>query len=277
MINALVDSGAEELSRHGWIERQIHGPTAAEATEDLLRATTLRSARILMDQARGALDRELQIMDRYEAEGHPDKARGTAEALLRWADVGAHLIHPWRVVLCGPPNVGKSSLLNRLLGYDRAVVHDRAGTTRDLLAESTSIEGWPVILIDSAGIRRSTHEIEGQGIERAHRAIASADRLLLLVDPLQGWTMEHESIWRVASHRCLLIQTKADIPSLSMQRHPLPSEPLKVSAVSGEGVEGLMRAIAESLVAQLPPPGAAVPFRTEHIERLISMRARTGG
>jgi tRNA modification GTPase len=277
ILRALIDSGAEEISRQEWIEREVPDRIAAEATEDLLKAFTLRTASILMDQSRGLLDRALNEINRLTAQGQFAEATEAAQSIMRWSDVGLHLIHPWRVVLCGPPNVGKSSLLNRLLGYTRAVVHAEAGTTRDLLAESTSIDGWPVTLIDSAGVRESDHEVESQGIERARRAIETADRLLLLIDPEEGWTDEHQAIWQAHSGKCMLVQTKSDRSSAASSLSELPSIAYLVSAVSGAGIEELMQAISQSLVPDPPPPGTAIPFRSWHVEKLSRLLASEEG
>lgn len=268
ILRALIEAGAQEITRHAWIEREVPGRTAAEATEDVLKATTVRTASILMDQVRGALDSAWSCIDQHEQKGEWTEVRDIANRLLQWADVGLHLVHPWRIVLCGPPNVGKSSLLNRLLGYSRAVVHAEAGTTRDLLAESTSFDGWPVTLIDSAGVRASEQDIESQGIERARRAIETADRLLLLVDPDQGWTEEHQVIWQSQAGKCLLVQTKSDKETATALLRNLPSTAWSVSAVRGVGIEALMEAISQSLVPVPPPSGAAVPFRSWHTEKL---------
>jgi tRNA modification GTPase len=226
-----------------------------------------------MDQVRGALDEALDQIEKHAKEGRLAEARRIADGIWRWADVGLHLIHPWRVVLCGPPNVGKSSLLNRLLGYSRAVVHAEAGTTRDLLAESTSIEGWPVTLIDSAGVRESEHEVESLGIERARRAIDTADRLLLLIDPDAGWTDEHQAIWQAHSSKCLLVRTKSDRDESSSPPSNIPSIAYLVSAMSGAGIEELMQAISRSLVPDHPLPRTAVPFRSWHVENLSRLLA----
>jgi tRNA modification GTPase len=270
ILRALTDAGANEIGFQEWIAREVYGRTAAEATEDLLRATTLRTASILMDQVRGALDQACGEIERLRSQGHFDEASHRAAAILRWGDVGLHLIHPYQVVLCGPPNVGKSSLLNRMLGYSRAVVHAEAGTTRDLLAETTSIEGWPVTLFDSAGIRESEHNIEIQGIERARQAIATADRLLLLIDPVQGWTTEHESIWQSHKSKCLLVQTKSDTSHEISTTSSLPAVAFPVSSVSGSGIDRFMNALVHSLIPEFPPAGVAVPFRSSHIDRLVS-------
>ena len=273
ILRTLIDEGAQEVSRQEWIHRQATDRIAAEATEDILHTTTVRTASILMDQVRGALDYVWTQIEGHVKTGQLAEARRIADNVLRWSDVGLHLIHPWRVVLCGPPNVGKSSLLNRLLGYTRAVVHAEAGTTRDLLAESTSIDGWPVTLIDSAGVRESEHEVESLGIKRARQAMATADRLLLLIDPKEGWTEEHQAIWNSHSGRCLLVQTKSDKNATTTSPSDLPSMASSVSAVNGAGIEELLQTISRSLVPNPPSAGIAVPFRSWHLEKLAQLLA----
>ena len=134
-------------------------------------------------------------------------------SLRQLSDLGSHLIKPWRIVLAGPPNVDKSSLLNRLLGYNRAIVHEQEGTTRDLLSERTSIEGWPMELVDGAGIRSKLEvadDIEATGVERTLDRIASADCVLLLVDATVGWTKVHDQLVGAIQGRTILVHTKVD-------------------------------------------------------------------
>ncbi len=86
------------------------------------------------------------------------------DAVLRWTDLGTHLATPWRVVLAGAPNVGKSSLINALLGYGRAIVFDQPGTTRDVVTADAAIEGWPITLADTAGLHDASDATESAGI-----------------------------------------------------------------------------------------------------------------
>src|SRR5690606_38488713 len=112
-------------------------------------------------------------------------AQVAAEAAdcLRFKSVGLHLDRPWRVVLAGPPNVGKSSLINAILGYRRSITLDQPGTTRDVLEAQTVIDGWPVRLSDTAGIRDAVEcEIESAGIELAHGELQTADLVLWIRD-----------------------------------------------------------------------------------------------
>src|SRR5207302_4907618 len=116
------------------------------------------------------------------------------------------------LAIAGRPNVGKSSLFNRLLEQDRAIVTDIPGTTRDLVSETAAIGGIPVKLYDTAGIRESSEPVESLGIERAYQAIADADLTLVVLDLSQPITREDETlITRAASARCLVVGNKSDI------------------------------------------------------------------
>lgn len=276
ILRTLECAGVVIATHEDWIAREVREPIEAEAIEDLQKATTVRTARVLIDQQRGALRRSFLQIDAHRKRAEWCDARTAIDALLRFADLGRHLVHPWRVVLCGPPNVGKSSLLNRLLGYTRAIVHEQAGTTRDLLSESTSIDGWPVDLIDSAGVRRTTDALESQGIARARSAIEQSDRVLLLVDPVQGWTEEHQAIWDEYATRALVVQTKQDLSIAPVWPKALGIDPVAVSAATGEGIDCLMTRLSECLVPVPPSLGQAVPFRATHTEILEQWRIECG-
>ena len=212
-----------------------------------------------MDQKRGALRDAFNQIDRALERADLPEARRLAEELESWNEVGKHLTAPFDVLLCGPPNGGKSSWLNRILGYRRAIVHDQAGTTRDLLVEETSIEGWPVRIQDSAGIRTSGDPTEQLGVQRAIQASSSADLQLILVDPVEGWTGAHQGLLDCKPQKSMLVLTKAD---LRLPRpNSLPACPsLSVSAQTGEGIEELLNAIARSLVPVEPSENQAVLF-----------------
>jgi tRNA modification GTPase len=120
------------------------------ALAQLIQAPTLRTAAILLDQYHGAFDRAIRDPDQF------------AE-LASWASLGRHLVAPWKVAVAGPPNVGKSSLINALAGYQRSVVSETAGTTRDVVTVQVAFDGWPVELADTAGLRASGAAELGSG------------------------------------------------------------------------------------------------------------------
>ena len=156
-----------------------------------------------------------------------------------------------RVAFVGRPNVGKSSLFNSLVGHGRAIVTGIAGTTRDTLAESIDIKGVPVQLIDTAGIRASRDEIEAMGVERARRAAADADLLIVVVDGSELLLQEdHLVLDEVSRVRHIVALNKADLPTFSeavigrrVSTHQSCSDVVSVSAKTDAGLETLRAAI----------------------------------
>src|SRR5439155_6204210 len=135
----------------------------------------LRTAAILLAQLRGAFTRDCRAAEQVLRAGRQAEAATRVADLLRLAPVGRHLVVPWRVVVAGAPNVGKSSLVNALAGFQRCVVTPMPGTTRDAVTTLIAVDGWPVELIDTAGIRNVADDLESAGVDRARRTAADAD------------------------------------------------------------------------------------------------------
>lgn len=156
-----------------------------------------------------------------------------------------------RVALVGRPNVGKSSLFNSLIGHGRAIVTEIPGTTRDTLTEAIGMNGVPVLLIDTAGIRNSGDEIESMGVERARREAADADLLIVVVDGSESLTEEDQLVLaEVRNARHIVALNKSDLPAFSSARFEKQIDPLlncsprvPVSAKSEAGLESLRAAI----------------------------------
>src|SRR5204862_3686687 len=162
-------------------------PIAAQALLALAGARTERTATIFLDQYRGALRKDLTAIEHDLTHGNHDTAVRALNSLLARASLGLHLRQPWKVVIAGRPNDGKSSLMNAILGYQRSIVWHEPGTTRDVLTATTAIDGWPLELIDTAGLRvgravpaDSADPIESEGIARARAQIAAADLTILV-------------------------------------------------------------------------------------------------
>jgi tRNA modification GTPase len=235
----------------------------AAALKALADARTERTAAILLDQYHGALELALHEIQQAIDQGQTEAARQQIDAIRARADLGRHLVQPWRVVLAGRVNVGKSSLINALAGYGRSIVHATPGTTRDAVTVATAIDGWPVELCDTGGLRTGMDPIERAGIEIAQERIAQADLAILIFDRSQAWSAEDQTLvdqWPGA----LLVDNKSDLPSVSDDR---PTE-LSISTVRAEGIQELLEAIARRLVPEPPPPGAAVPFTAEQVNVL---------
>lgn len=241
----------------------------AEAVRDLIDATTLYQARVAVQQVEGGLSRRLgpvkkelcDLIALLEAgidfaeddiSVAPDdeileRLAKIDNGVCRLADsfqVGKVVRGGVTLAILGRPNVGKSSLFNRLLEQDRAIVTAQAGTTRDTLSEYFSINGLPAKLVDTAGIRATADIIEAKGVERSYQALADADILLALVDlseELDATDRELLAKTREAGRRTILIGSKCDLPMKAALDEPC----IRVSAETGEGLDELRREIYE--------------------------------
>ena len=254
VILAAKASDELEIHCHGglrvvcWIVEQLVGVGCVErraiefnrssidprALEPLIRATTVRTAAILLDQYNGAF------------------LRSDPASLRSFASLGRHLVNPWKVVIAGPPNVGKSSLINALAGYQRSVVAPIPGTTRDIVRVRLAFDGWPVELSDTAGLRTGVGELESAGIAKARTEYARADLRVWVVD-LAAESPEWPSIEPAPE---ILVGNKVDTVVTSVDHPTL----IPVSATRGDGLPQLITAIVRHLVPLVPPSGAGVPF-----------------
>jgi tRNA modification GTPase len=239
---------------------------------ELVQASTLRTAAILLDQYHGAFAQAMSEIQSTLAQGDIDEEIRLLEALARYADVGRHLTAGWKVAVIGPPNVGKSSLVNALAGFQRSVVAPTPGTTRDVVTTSIAVDGWPVELIDTAGLRSEAENLEGQGISLARKAAEGADFCLWILDASESpiWPDDQSGSASGASNgpgtqtgaftrpaRPQLIINKIDLPPAWDIRQ---FQALAVSAKTGAGISDLIEALAEWLVPDPPPPGIAISF-----------------
>ncbi len=144
--------------------QQLQEVFANEARIALAKASTLKTALILLDQYHGALINELRDIENVAMRGGAHAALEACDQVLSRSRLGQKLNDRWRLTLAGPPNVGKSSLMNALYGSSRVLVHHEPGTTRDAIETNLVIQDWPIVLVDTAGIRESQEAIEAQGI-----------------------------------------------------------------------------------------------------------------
>jgi tRNA modification GTPase len=170
------------------------------------------------------------------------------DELLRTANEGQILRRGIRTAIIGRPNVGKSSLLNQLLGHDRAIVSPIAGTTRDTIEETANIRGLPVVFVDTAGLRESGDSIEQEGIRRSHESVARAELILHVFDVSEPFTDEDENYLKHFAHKKqIIVRNKIDLaPRPAFPPVDLPgSQVVNVSALSGTGIESLKHAIKD--------------------------------
>ncbi|MCA9178054.1 MAG: 50S ribosome-binding GTPase [Planctomycetales bacterium] len=268
VLRSLIEMGVSVTNAEQWNLFPEQSGAANEAWRLLSRAATARTAAILLDQARGAWDAAAASIEQALAAGSLDVAREQVVELQRWAELGAHLTSPWRVVLVGVPNAGKSTLLNRLLGFERSVVFDQPGTTRDAVTTRTVIDGWPVEICDTAGLRQTSDELEQAGAELARQAAADCDLAIHVVDLSADECDQLVSL----PPRSLRVGSKLDLTrDVPTQASNLD---LCVSAATGEGIEELLERIATRLVPAVPPPGSAVPFSNSCREQLAAWVAK---
>lgn len=249
----------------------------AEASEVLTECTTPNTAAIALDQVRGALKRwrEESIKMISSATANASATANSsanqsnviaqqAAQIAATGRIGVRLAQPFDIVLAGPPNVGKSSLINALVGYDRSITMDIPGTTRDVLDAETVFDGWPVRLRDTAGLHESDHWIEQQGMNRAIAAIESADLIVQVVQPgIQLQSNEFTLAIQRLDHDVpvLHVQNKSDLEPNggSVGNAEANKAVIKTVATTGEGVPQLLSEITAALQIQTPQPGSPVP------------------
>ena len=242
----------------------------AEAIRDLIDAQTTASARQAVRQLRGELSNQLQpLKDKllsvivvlesalefveddlpsFQNENIKKQLNEVVKELSRMAATfqsGKLLREGIKVALVGRPNVGKSSIFNALIGHERAIVTEIAGTTRDHLHEKLSIKGVPISVIDTAGLRNTSDTIESIGVERSRRVMADADLVVVILDGSQNLTAEDKEIITLSEDITrLFVVNKNDLPQclsgLNGNFHTI-----KVSAKSGLGIEELKEAMIE--------------------------------
>ena len=237
----------------------------AEAVLDIIHAKTETFLRVSTNQLKGELSTELEaireiLMNIYieiealvnfpedevetQARGKLQEdlrlAHSRVQKLLQTSDQGRILKDGIKVVLCGKPNVGKSSLLNILLKTPRAIVSEIAGTTRDTIEETAQIQGIPLQLVDTAGILEPRDVIEEEAIKRSRLSIESADLVLFVVDASQPLTQEdHQLREQIKDRNILVVFNKCDLPSRITAENFKSQTILKVSALKKIGIEKL--------------------------------------
>ena len=260
----LVAAGGCLADWQEWVCDQYQTESTVAARLALARAPTERTAKILIDQLHGAFDLEVEAIVEMLDARQIEQAQDCLEELSHRSDLGLHLTTPWKIVVAGPPNVGKSSLINRLLGYSRLIIHDQPGTTRDLVCTDTAVEGWPIQLVDTAGLRDSDDDLEREGVRLAQREIKQADHVLLVFDGAQLWENEHQQLVETMNE-ATVVHNKIDTMVRCLDTRP---HGLKTSALLGTGIDLVMETIVRKIVPQPPPPGVAIPITAALTQRV---------
>ncbi len=296
-----------EFTRRAFLSGRID-LSRAEAVMQLISATGARAAGAALRQLEGGAMRFVQdvqgelirlmagcvaAIDYPEEIDQQEAVQGLAPGLLMLAEKleaacdergGRILEEGLQVVICGKPNVGKSSLLNALLGEEKAIVTELPGTTRDLISGSVTLEGIPVHFKDTAGIRESEEAVEKIGIRRAREAIKSADLCLMVLDAGER-PDDHDAeiLSAIKGQPRLIVLNKQDLPpspdvaAWLAGQGAADEETLRISAVTGEGMAALRRAIRER--AGNPGENALTLARHLRLARSAarSLRGAAGG
>ncbi len=268
IIASLIERGCSALEWQDWVRGATADPIAAAAQIALAAAATERTAAILCDQLGGALRHTIDQLSLVIRDGRVPAALAQIDQLLEFSGIGLHLVKPWQIAFAGRTNVGKSSLINALLGYERAIVHATAGTTRDVVTAAAAIDGWPVELADTAGLRASSDELETAGIGLGQRRLTKADLVVLVFDLSAAWSAEDEAL-AAAWPEALRVFNKRDLAQTEAIEK---STRLTTSALAAEGLDDLERAISARLVPHVPTVGQAVPFTIRQVETLHQIK-----
>jgi tRNA modification GTPase len=206
-----------------------------------------------------------------------DQGVSFIDELLRTAGEGQILRHGIRAVIIGRPNAGKSSLLNQLLGHDRAIVSAIPGTTRDTIAETANIRGLPVVFIDTAGLREARDEIEVEGVRRSRQTLQQAELVLHVLDVSEPLTPTDENyLAECAGRKRILVRNKIDLPSHLSLPPGLDAPAAEVCCLTGQGIESLKDAIKERVWSgEIKAEMLQVMINSRHQDALERARSAT--
>lgn len=298
IMDALVSSGCRMANPGEFTQRAfLNGKmdlSQAEAVADLIAAQSKKAHRIALNQLKGNLSSDLKILreelisfaslieleldfseedvefaDRSQLKELVSKVLETVNKLSSSFALGNALKSGVPVAIVGAPNTGKSTLLNQLLGEDRAIVSDEAGTTRDVIEETLNIDGILFRLIDTAGIRETNQNIEAMGIERSQQKIKEASIVLCLADASDETNLSETQRWSgelTKTHpdkKIILLSNKSDLLKNEVK------EGISLSAKEGIGIDDLKSEMVKAVVGEMDLENDTIIANARHYEALI--------
>ena len=269
-IADLIDAQSEAAVRGA--ARSLQGAFSNDINSLIEEITQLR---ILVESTLDFPEEEIEFLENAQARERLNAVMQKLHALRQGAKQGKILRDGIQLVLAGAPNVGKSSLLNRLAGEEVAIVTPIAGTTRDRVKESITIGGVPMHIIDTAGLRETNDLVEAKGIERSWEAIQAADLVIFLQDPSDTETSNSAEILELKAQILKVLPPKCPVlevnNKLDLLGSPIPNQdekrPLFISAKTGEGIEALKQKILE-LVGWGGSQEGVIVARRRHLDCL---------
>lgn len=266
----LIDAATAEAARGAL--RSLRGEFSSRIQSVKSELVELRA---LVEATLDFPDEEIDFLKQFEAERRLRDLRASVESVLEASKQGSLLREGMHIVLAGQPNVGKSSLLNRMAGEELAIVTDIPGTTRDTIRQVIDIDGIPAHIIDTAGLREARDPVETLGIARTWSAIENADMVLLLIDATRGETAaDREILQRMPPNlRRIRVMNKIDLIPRAPGVERLDGEStVWLSAKSGEGVD-LLRAALLEVVGWHSSGEGLFMARERHVQALIETKA----
>lgn len=268
-IADLIDASSEQAAKSAILSLQgVFSNKVNQLVEQLI------NLRIFVEAAIDFPEEEIDFLSDGKIENQLVSVMAQLDDVRQEAKQGSLLREGMKVVIAGRPNAGKSSLLNALAGRDAAIVTDIAGTTRDVLREHIHIDGMPLHIIDTAGLREASDEVERIGIERAWVEIAQADRVLFMVDGTTTSESEPDKLWPEFMQRLphnvpvTVIRNKADLTDESLGYSEVNNYSLiRLSARTGNGVEVLRQHLKDSMGFAATAEGGFLA-RRRHLQAL---------
>ena len=277
VLDAVLKAGARlavpgEFTKRAFLHGRID-LTQAEAVLDLINARSGLALSAANEQLEGKLsqrinqlrDETMHVLAHVEAHidfpdediepdtmngliGRLEKAKSFIDQLLATANDGQLIRRGIRVAIIGRPNAGKSSLLNQLLGHDRAIVSNIAGTTRDTISEEAQIRGIRVVFIDTAGLQETNDKVEQEGVKRTRTLLNQADLVLYVLDASEPLTEDSQtSLANLRNRKHILVLNKSDLPTVLDLKKIKNSKTVSVSSINGDGIESLKETIQNSI------------------------------